>query len=112
MTEVVAALDCGSNSTRLLIENAKGQVLRRELRITRLSQGVDASGTLEDEALARSYRVLAEYRRFMDEAGVERGLHGCNGAHDGVEIVADQRGQEAGRAEPAVHRADPADGLQ
>lgn len=74
MTEVVAALDCGSNSTRLLIENAKGQVLRRELRITRLSQGVDASGTLEDEALARSYRVLAEYRRFMDEAGVERGL--------------------------------------
>ncbi len=74
MTEVVAALDCGSNSTRLLIENAKGQVLRREVRITRLSQGVDASGTLEDEALARSYRVLAEYRRFMDEAGVERGL--------------------------------------
>jgi len=55
VTEVVAALDCGSNSTRLLIENAKGQVLRRELRITRLSQGVDASGTLEDEALARSY---------------------------------------------------------
>jgi exopolyphosphatase/guanosine-5'-triphosphate,3'-diphosphate pyrophosphatase len=70
----VAALDCGSNSTRLLIENAEGHALRREMRITRLSQGVDASGTLEDEALARSYRVLAEYRGFMDEAGVERGL--------------------------------------
>jgi exopolyphosphatase/guanosine-5'-triphosphate,3'-diphosphate pyrophosphatase len=74
VTEVVAALDCGSNSTRLLIENAEGHALRRELRITRLSQGVDASSTLEDEALARSYRVLAEYRGFMDEAGVERGL--------------------------------------
>lgn len=74
MTEVVAALDCGSNSTRLLLENSEGQVLRREVRITRLSQGVDASGDLVDEALARSYRVLAEYRGFMDEAGVERGL--------------------------------------
>jgi exopolyphosphatase/guanosine-5'-triphosphate,3'-diphosphate pyrophosphatase len=74
VTEVVAALDCGSNSTRLLIENSNGDVLRREVRITRLSQGVDASGRLIDEAMARSYAVLGEYRDDMDEAGVERGL--------------------------------------
>lgn len=74
MTEVVCALDCGSNSTRLLIENSIGDVLRREVRITRLSQGVDASGTLVDEAMARSYAVLQEYRDYMDAAGVERGL--------------------------------------
>jgi exopolyphosphatase/guanosine-5'-triphosphate,3'-diphosphate pyrophosphatase len=74
VTEVVAALDCGSNSTRLLIENSIGDVLRREVRITRLSQGVDASGRLTGEAMARSYEVLKEYREYMDAAGVERGL--------------------------------------
>jgi exopolyphosphatase / guanosine-5'-triphosphate,3'-diphosphate pyrophosphatase len=74
VTEVVCALDCGSNSTRLLIENSIGDMLKREVRITRLSQGVDASGTLTDEAMARSYAVLREYRDYMDAAGVERGL--------------------------------------
>ena len=48
--------------------------VRRETRITRLSQGVDASGTLVPEALQRSYDVLSEYRAFMDEVGVARGL--------------------------------------
>ncbi len=72
--EVVAALDCGSNSTRLLIADSTGATLRREMRITRLSQGVDAAGTLVDEALLRTYDVLDEYRRFMDVASVQRGL--------------------------------------
>ena len=70
MTDVVAALDCGSNSTRLLIASDAGSSLRREMRITRLSQGVDASGSLTSDALERSYTTLREYRRFMDEAGV------------------------------------------
>ena len=74
MTEVVAALDCGSNSTRLLIVNASNETLRREMRITRLSQGVDATKTLLPEALQRSYDVLSEYRSMMDAASVERGL--------------------------------------
>lgn len=74
MTEVVAALDCGSNSTRLLIVDANNDALRREARITRLSQGVDATKTLVPEALVRSYDVLSEYRAFMDVAGVTRGL--------------------------------------
>lgn len=74
MSDVVAALDCGSNSTRLLIENSSNQALRREMRITRLSQGVDSSGTLTREALQRSYDVLSEYRSYMDELGVTRGL--------------------------------------
>jgi len=74
VTEVVAALDCGSNSTRLLIVDANNDALRREARITRLSQGVDATKTLVPEALVRSYDVLSEYRAFMDVAGVTRGL--------------------------------------
>lgn len=72
MTETVAALDCGSNSTRLLI--ARGDdTLAREMRITRLSQGVDATGALAPDARARSYDVLRLYRGLMDDWGVERG---------------------------------------
>lgn len=74
MTDAVAALDCGSNSTRLLVASAQNVALRREMRITRLSQGVDASGTLTPEALRRTYDVLREYRSYMDELGVQRGL--------------------------------------
>jgi exopolyphosphatase/guanosine-5'-triphosphate,3'-diphosphate pyrophosphatase len=70
----VAALDCGSNSTRLLIVNEHNETLRRESRITRLSQGVDATKTLLPEALQRSYDVLSDYRTLMDDAGVLRGL--------------------------------------
>jgi len=73
VTEVVAALDCGSNSTRVLIANA-GASLRREMRITRLSQGVDASQTLTPEALERTYATLRDYRDLMDHEGVSRGL--------------------------------------
>jgi exopolyphosphatase/guanosine-5'-triphosphate,3'-diphosphate pyrophosphatase len=74
VTDRVAALDCGSNSTRLLVADRHRGALRREMRITRLSQGVDESGTLTPEALQRSYDVLGEYRAYMDELDVERGL--------------------------------------
>ena len=74
MTDVVAALDCGSNSTRLLITDADGVARRREMRITRLSEGVDSSRTLSEPAMARTLDVLAQYRTMMDEEGVTRGL--------------------------------------
>ena len=74
MTDNVAVLDCGSNSTRLLIVSGEGLTLDREMHITRLSAGVDASGNLTEEALARSYRVLEEYRQLMDTHHVARGL--------------------------------------
>ncbi len=74
MAESVAALDCGSNSTRLLVVAADGRAQRREMRITRLGEGVDATGGLTLAAMARTYAVLDEYRAIMDEAGVARGL--------------------------------------
>jgi exopolyphosphatase/guanosine-5'-triphosphate,3'-diphosphate pyrophosphatase len=74
VTDCVAALDCGSNSTRLLIVDAKNETVFRDSRITRLSQGVDATMTLTQEAMARSFDVLSDYRTMMDEAGVSRGL--------------------------------------
>ncbi len=70
----VAVLDCGSNSTRLLLNGDDGATLRREMRITRLSAGVDAAGTISGPALERSYAALRDYRALMDEYGVERGL--------------------------------------
>ncbi len=74
MADVVAALDCGSNSTRLLTLERGGEVLHRETRITRLSQGVDASRLLLAEAMERSYVALDEYRGLMDADGVGAGL--------------------------------------
>jgi hypothetical protein len=42
----IAAIDCGTNSTRLLVADAEGRPLERLMRITRLGQGVDATGRL------------------------------------------------------------------
>ena len=74
MAEPVAAVDCGSNSTRLLITDGEGRALAREMRITRLAEGVDATGELTDAALARTLAVLEEYRELCARAGVVRGL--------------------------------------
>lgn len=74
MGDVVAAIDCGSNSTRTLILGAHGQALVREMNITRLSQGVDASRSLLPEAMERTFVVLRHYREACDAAGVTRGL--------------------------------------
>jgi len=74
VADAVAAFDCGSNSTRLLIAAANGRALSRQMRITRLSQGVDASGALSEAAMERTLEVLEEHRGYCDDAGVERGL--------------------------------------
>jgi exopolyphosphatase/guanosine-5'-triphosphate,3'-diphosphate pyrophosphatase len=66
----VAAVDCGTNSTRLLAAGAGGAPLRRLMRITRLGQGVDATGRLDPEAVQRTLAVLSEYREEMDRLGV------------------------------------------
>ena len=70
----LAAIDCGSNSTRLLVTDDAGVALHRDMRITRLSAGVDAEGRLAPDAIERSYAVLREYRAVMDAHGVTNGL--------------------------------------
>ncbi len=69
----IAAIDCGTNSTRLLVADAAGRPLERLMRITRLGQGVDATGRLSDDAVGRSLDVLTEYRGVMDDLDVGRG---------------------------------------
>jgi len=68
----VAALDCGTNSTRLLIANPDGSTHSRHMRITRLGQGVDSSRRLAPDAIDRTIAVLTDYRKLMDEARVSR----------------------------------------
>jgi exopolyphosphatase / guanosine-5'-triphosphate,3'-diphosphate pyrophosphatase len=74
MAKRVAAIDCGTNSLRLLIADADAAAhqlidVERRMEIVRLGQGVDATGTLAPEALERTLRVLAEYARDIRDAG-------------------------------------------
>ena len=75
MTTTVAAIDCGTNSTRLLIargNDGKLETLERQATVTRLGAGVDGSGILDGAAMARTLEVLGRYRGLMDQHGVER----------------------------------------
>lgn len=67
-----AAIDCGTNSTRLLVAGGDGATVERLMRITRLGQGVDAAGRLAAEAVERTLAVLREYRATMDRLGADR----------------------------------------
>jgi len=60
-----AAIDCGTNSLRLLLSDGTTQV-ERLMRITRLGFGVDRTGALDPEAIERTLAVLREYRTVMD----------------------------------------------
>jgi exopolyphosphatase / guanosine-5'-triphosphate,3'-diphosphate pyrophosphatase len=69
---VVAAVDCGTNSTRLLIVDDDGRTLAREMTITRLGEGVDETRTLSPAALERTYACLSRYGSLMRDLGVDR----------------------------------------
>ena len=72
----VAAIDCGTNSVRLLVaERADGGGLAdldRRLILTRLGQGVDATGQFHPDALARTLAAFAEYAEVIGDLGAER----------------------------------------
>jgi exopolyphosphatase / guanosine-5'-triphosphate,3'-diphosphate pyrophosphatase len=68
----VAAVDIGTNSVRLLVVDAAGHELERLMRMTRLGQGVDVSGALAPEAIARTATVLSEYAKRLEAHGVNR----------------------------------------
>ncbi|MEI5099514.1 Ppx/GppA phosphatase family protein [Streptomyces sp. PmtG] len=73
----VAAIDCGTNSIRLLVADADpatGELvdLDRRMRIVRLGQGVDKTGRLAPEALERTFAACREYAAVIKELGAER----------------------------------------
>src|ERR1700755_2535821 len=74
---IVAAVDQGTNTTRLLVadvENGRVEEKHRESRITRLGEGVDARGRLLPLPIARVRNVLSDYRRTAESLGAERTL--------------------------------------
>lgn len=62
---IYAAIDCGTNSTRLMIGDGSA-TFEREMIITGLGRGVDATGRLADDAIERVRVALATYRQLMD----------------------------------------------
>ncbi|MGH3600054.1 MAG: exopolyphosphatase [Pseudonocardiaceae bacterium] len=71
----VAAIDCGTNSIRLLVADVcAGMVsdVHREMRIVRLGQDVDATGRLAPDALDRTRVALADYAAIARSAGAKR----------------------------------------
>ncbi|WP_181275501.1 Ppx/GppA phosphatase family protein [Brevibacterium oceani] len=71
----VAAFDCGTNSLRLLIADVVDGTLtdlRRETRIVRLGQGVDATGQFAPEALERTFAVAREFAEVAAEYQPEK----------------------------------------
>ena len=72
----VGAVDCGTNSIRLLIaepgQDGRLRDVHREMRIVRLGQGVDATGEFAPEALARTESALSDYAELMRAHGVRK----------------------------------------
>jgi len=71
----VAAVDIGTNSTRLLIADVTDGIaveVSRQVVITSLGKGVDTAGVLAEESMARTVEVLHSYGAVIEESGVER----------------------------------------
>jgi exopolyphosphatase/guanosine-5'-triphosphate,3'-diphosphate pyrophosphatase len=93
----VAAIDCGTNSLRLLIADVDlrdGELtdVQRRMKIVRLGQGVDATGRLAPVALARTLGVLREYAQSIRQAGATA-----------VRMVATSATRDASNAAEFVH---------
>ena len=70
----VGAIDCGTNSIRLLITDVQDGELTdvvREMKVVRLGQGVDASGALAPEALERTFAAAEDYAAQLRSQGAE-----------------------------------------
>ncbi|MET1060450.1 MAG: Ppx/GppA phosphatase family protein [Nocardioides sp.] len=70
---VVAAIDCGTNTIKLMVADLPdGTVLEHEIRMVRLGQDVDRTGRLADAALARTFAAIDEFAAAIARHPVER----------------------------------------
>lgn len=77
MTQRVAAIDCGTNSVKLLIaefgaDSGAPHVLLRTSEVVRLGEGVDATGQLSEAALARTFAAVEAFAALIEEFEVPR----------------------------------------
>mgnify|MGYP003605774486 CR=1 FL=1 len=71
----VAAIDCGTNSIRLLIADVDGgrvHDVSRVMKVVRLGEGVDVSGRLSPAALTRTWDAVSEYAAAIEASGAQR----------------------------------------
>ena len=71
----VAAIDCGTNSIRLLIADVQGANFReviREMEIVRLGQGVDKTGEFHPDAITRTLAAVDNFANEIARRGVEK----------------------------------------
>ena len=95
-----AAIDCGTNSTRMLIAN-KFETLDRQMKITRLGQGLDQSGELSNQAMSRVIDVLKDFRRSLDKHEVSE-----------VRMVATSAARDASNSEDFFNRVESTLGVR
>ncbi|MEV7965412.1 Ppx/GppA phosphatase family protein [Sphaerisporangium sp. NPDC088356] len=91
----VAAIDCGTNSVRLLIADISGNELsevERRMEIVRLGQDVDRTGLLAPEALERTFTAMRGYAKLIREHGASR-----------VRVVATSATRDAANRADFVH---------
>jgi exopolyphosphatase / guanosine-5'-triphosphate,3'-diphosphate pyrophosphatase len=99
----VAAIDCGTNSVRLLLADIGGgrlTDLERRMEIVRLGQGVDRTGMLAPEALDRTFAAMRGYAKLIDAHGTADGQGPVK-----VRVVATSATRDA------ANRADFVDGV-
>ena len=88
MNGPVAVVDCGTNSTRLLVVDDDGTVMARDMRITRLGEGVDSTRRLSSGGIDRTLSVLRDYRAVIDRFATTR-----------IRVVATSAARDAANAE-------------
>ncbi len=96
----LAAIDCGTNSTRILIADRSGCPLERLATITRLGAGVDSTHTIDAAAIERTVAALSSYRLVMSHHGVTD-----------VKMVVTAAGRDATNASEVLHAFAQASGV-
>jgi len=71
-SDAAAVIDCGSNSTRLLVVDRDGRVLTRRAKVTGLAAGLEKSGQLSTEAIERVRACAADYVEVANSMGAQR----------------------------------------
>ncbi len=92
-----AGVDIGTNTMRLLIVDDEGTTLRRDVEITGLGTGLDATGALADDAVDRTLAVLAAFGRSIAD-------HDC----DHVRVVATAASRDAANGDEFIASATEA----
>lgn len=100
----VAAIDCGSNSTRLLVADERGRTLERRAVITRLGQGVDRTKRLAPDAIERVRSTLADYRKILDDHGI--------GDPGDVAVIATSAARDATNADELLAQITKTTGIE